>query len=91
MGVRSLGNEEGLLLVPAKGGIHTFFVRFPMDVAYLSPDLRVVALRQGMTPFRVWLPRMKDAVLALELPAGRLAETNTQVGDQLTVTLLQWQ
>lgn len=91
MGVRAPDNGWGLLLAPAKGGVHTFFMRFPIDVAYLSPDLRVVALHQGIPPWRVWLPRMKDAMLALELPAGRLAETNTQIGDKLTITLLQWQ
>ncbi len=83
MGRKHLPPEEGLLLVPATGGIHTFFLRFPIDVAYLARDGKVVALRANLSPWRLWLVLKSDAVMALELPSGRLQETNTHVGDQL--------
>ncbi|MCS7186646.1 MAG: DUF192 domain-containing protein [Armatimonadota bacterium] len=84
MGRKSLGRDEGLLLTHASGGIHTCFMRFPIDVAYLNRDGLIVAVRHNMKPWQVWILAKKDAVMALELPAGRLAETGTEVGDLLT-------
>ncbi|WP_257578358.1 DUF192 domain-containing protein [Streptomyces sp. JJ38] len=49
------GVEGALLLTPA-GGVHTLGMRFPIDVAYLGRDLRVLAVRT-MRPGRVGLPR----------------------------------
>lgn len=79
-----------MLLVPAKGGIHTFFLPSPIDIAYLSPDLRVVALFPEMRPWRIWFPKAPNAPLALELPPGTLAKTGTQAGDRIRVTLIWW-
>jgi uncharacterized membrane protein (UPF0127 family) len=88
---RQVAVDEGLLLVPAMGGIHTCFLRFPIDVAYLDKHLRVVAVRHAMLPWRVWVPCDRDAAMALELPAGRLTATDTRVGDPLQVLLRAWQ
>lgn len=84
MGRRDLGRDEGLLLTPAFGGVHTCFMRFPIDVAYLNRDGIVVAVRHNMQPWRIWIVTERDAVMALELPAGRIAETETEIGDLLT-------
>ncbi|MDT7897864.1 MAG: DUF192 domain-containing protein [Armatimonadota bacterium] len=87
---RNLAPEEGLLLAPALGGVHTLFLFCPIDVAYLDRRCKVVALRSAMPPWRVWIPRHRDALLALELPSGRLAETQTQIGDRLEIVLVAW-
>ncbi len=89
MGRKHLDEDEGLLLRPAKGGIHTCFMRFAIDVAYLSADGQVVVLRSHLPPWRVWLVGRREAVMALELPAGRLATTNTEVGDSLVFRPVQ--
>lgn len=83
MGQKSLGRNEGLLLTNAKGGIHTCFMRFAIDVAYLSESGTIVAVRERMRPWSFWIVAQKDAVMALEVPEGRLSETKTEVGDQL--------
>ncbi|MFA0733274.1 MAG: hypothetical protein LKKZDAJK_000939 [Candidatus Fervidibacter sp.] len=85
---RHLDPEEGLLLAPAIGGIHTFFLGCPIDVAYMDAHLKVVALWRAMPPWRLWIPRRRDAMMVLELPSGGLAET--QVGDQLKIVLVCW-
>ena len=72
---------EGLLLTPCRS-IHMYGMRFPLDVAFLDADGRVVAtypsLRPGSRPR--WHPR---ALHALELPVGTLQESGTVVGDVL--------
>lgn len=75
----------GLLLLPCSG-IHTCFMRFPIDVAYLDADLRVVVAYRNVRPWRV-LPRLARAACVLELPAGTLENTDTQVGHVLVLRL----
>jgi uncharacterized membrane protein (UPF0127 family) len=57
-----------------------FGMRFAIDVAFLARDGRVLAVHHDLRPGRisklVW-----RADGALELPAGTLAATGTQVGD----------
>lgn len=58
----------GLLLVPCSS-IHTFWMRFAIDVVLLDRQGRVLAVRRGVRPWRIVLaPRGTHAVL--ELPAG---------------------
>jgi len=83
MGRKNLEREEGLLLTKAMGGVHTCFMRFAIDVAYLDERGRVIAVRENMKPWRIWVVRDKSALMALELPTGRLKETFTEVGDLL--------
>ncbi len=90
MGRENLPEGSGLLIVPAYGGIHTFFMRFPIDAAYISSDLKVIAMNPRMVPWRIWRPKERDAFAVLELPAGVLERTGTGVGDQLVVTLIRW-
>ncbi len=83
MGRKNLERDDGLLLMRAKGGVHTCFMRFAIDVAYLNERGQVIATRENMKPWRIWIVRNKSAIMALELPAGRLKETATEVGDLL--------
>lgn len=74
----------GLLIYP-EWSIHTFFMRFPIDVLFLNRHDQVVGLREAMPPNRpyagVWGARS-----VVELPPGLIAATATQVGDQLTLS-----
>lgn len=83
MGRASLGKGQALLISP-EWSIHTFFMRFPIDVLFVSPQHTVMGLRHAMPPNRpfagVW-----GASYVIELPAGVLNTTNTQVGDQLVL------
>ena len=72
---------EGMLLAPCRS-VHMYWMKYPLDVAFLAPDGRVVATYHGLAPSR----RSKwhsDADRALELKAGTLATTQTEVGDRL--------
>lgn len=76
-----LGNGEGLLLLDCSS-VHTIGMGYPIDVAFLDADGRVVRSIGALGPCRVGLGG-RDAVHALELPAGRLADTGTTPGVRL--------
>jgi uncharacterized membrane protein (UPF0127 family) len=61
--------------------IHTAFMRFPIDVAFVGRDGRVVRVAQDMAPWRV--AAAPSASVTIELAAGVLHARDVQVGDQL--------
>jgi hypothetical protein len=77
----SLPKGEGLLIDPCEG-VHTFWMKFAIDIVYLSRKKKVLKIRHAMPPFRLSLCLTANAVL--ELPAGMAAETGTVKGDELT-------
>ncbi|MFD5392964.1 DUF192 domain-containing protein [Streptomyces sp. NPDC127097] len=76
------GIEGALLLTPASG-VHTFRMRFAIDVAYLSRDFTVLAVRT-MRPGRLGLPRLR-ARHVLEAEAGAMARWGLRAGLRLDV------
>jgi uncharacterized membrane protein (UPF0127 family) len=76
----SLEPGEGLWIVPCEG-VHSFWMKFSIDVVYLNRDKTVRKIRHGMKPWKVSFCLPAHSVL--ELPAGTAARTNTQLGDQL--------
>lgn len=75
-----LAPGEGLWIVPCEG-VHTFAMKFPIDVVFLNKKRRILKIRPNMGRARIALSLRAHSVL--ELPAGRLAETGTQKGDIL--------
>lgn len=63
-------------------GIHTAGMQFSIDCAALDERLTVRAVRRNLVPgrFFFWNPRYRHVI---ELPAGTLAHTGTEVGDSL--------
>lgn len=84
MFVPSLPDAGGLLLEP-ESSIHTFFMRFPLDVVYLDRTYRVVRVDHQMPPNRLGPIYTKGCHAILELPPGVLAASTTQVGDELVL------
>jgi uncharacterized protein len=73
---------EGLLLRPASA-VHTYFMRFSIDVVFLDRALVVLGISDGVDPWRAASRRGAKAVL--ELPAGESSRRGLAVGDQLTL------
>ena len=71
---------EGLWIVPTQG-VHTFAMKFTIDVVYLNKKRQVLKLRPNMVKSRISVCLTAHSVL--ELPAGTLDDTGTQKGDQL--------
>ncbi len=78
---------QGLWIVPSRG-VHTFAMRFPIDVVYLDGDKVVVHLEENLRPWRLAPVRLK-AVSVLELPGSTLSSTQTAVGDEIEIALGQ--
>ena len=83
---KSLASGEGLWIVPCES-VHTFFMKFPIDLIYLDKRLGVRKVRHAVPPWR--LSACFSAHSVLELPAGLAAETGTAVGDELTIDKLE--
>ena len=85
MGRRTLASDAALWL-PGDNGIHMFFMRFAIDAVFLSkPDAggarRVVAAKRRLRPWTGMVPFVGAANGVLELPAGTIEATGTEVGD----------
>jgi uncharacterized protein len=81
VGWRSLSKDEGFLVEPASV-VHTWFVRFPVDLVFLDGELRILRLDEHVGPWRIAARRGARAVL--ELPAGAIARCGLRVGDVLS-------
>ncbi|MDD5465668.1 MAG: DUF192 domain-containing protein [Candidatus Omnitrophica bacterium] len=79
----SLEKGEALILKPANS-IHTFFMRFPIDVLFLDKNSKIIALFPVLRPFRI-TPVYFGAYLAIELPAGTLQLTQTKLADSIKI------
>ncbi len=75
-----LGTGEGLWIVPSEG-VHCFGMKFDIDVLFLSKKRQVLKVRPRMGRRAISLCLRAHSVL--ELPAGAIEATATQVGDQL--------
>jgi uncharacterized membrane protein (UPF0127 family) len=82
LGEVSLPDGEALWLAPCRS-VHTFFMRFPIDVLFIDSQ-GVVLSKATLVPWRVsrWVPR---AAGVLELAAGTLERTRTDVGDRVSL------
>jgi uncharacterized membrane protein (UPF0127 family) len=82
LGRKELPGGEGILLRPA-GSVHTFFMRFPIDVVFLDRDLRVVSVAEEVPPWKARGARGAKAVL--ELAAGEISRRQLAEGDTLSL------
>jgi hypothetical protein len=80
MGRRSLESGHGML-IRRSGSIHTFFMRFPIDVVFLDKELQVRKIVRELPPNRAAAGRGARSVL--ELPAGEAARVGLEVGSRL--------
>lgn len=72
---------EALWIVPSRG-VHTCWMRFPIDVIALDEQGVVIDRVTELKPWRIRLPRRGTAGV-LELPAGALDATGTRVGHRI--------
>jgi|SRR5579875_3108939 len=82
-GLRGRPGCEGALHVPGRWPLSTVGMRFPLDVAMLSDELRVLAVAR-VAPRRIAVPR-RGARSVLLTEAGCLERWGVRVGDQLEI------
>ncbi len=81
LGRSELAPEEGIFLQPASS-VHTWFMRFPIDVVFLDRDLSVLRVVRRLAPWRTAHRRRAAAVL--ELAAGESERRGIEVGQRLS-------
>jgi uncharacterized protein len=80
LGRDGLDEGEGLWIVPCES-VHTFGMRFAIDLVYLDRAKRVVKVRHSVGPARISASFRAHSIL--ELRPGTVAATKTQPGDQM--------
>lgn len=83
LGKKEFKEGQALILKPCNS-IHTFFLRFTIDVLFVDKHSKVIEAISCLKPFRLtriyWL-----SVLAIELPAGIIQSTLTCKDDTLQI------
>ncbi len=77
----SLGENEGLW-IDSCNSIHTFFMKFPIDVAFIDSKGKVVAMYENLRPWRLTFIHF-SAKSVLETAAGQMHKKKIQKGKVL--------
>jgi uncharacterized membrane protein (UPF0127 family) len=83
LGRDKLDAGTALIIAPCNG-IHTFFMRFAIDVVFAARDGRVLKTYSALPPWRIGFA--VGAFAAIELPAGTLSRCDATRGDRLRLT-----
>ena len=81
LGRRALAPDEGLLLASCSN-IHTFFMRFAIDVVFLDSDGLILAIHRDVKPWRI--KAMRRAHACLELAGGGALRAGLKAGQRLS-------
>jgi uncharacterized membrane protein (UPF0127 family) len=79
LGLDGMPSGSALIIAPCSA-IHTWFMRFAIDVVFVAKDGRVIKVRERLNAWRMSAALSAHAVV--ELPAGAIA-SGTRKGDQL--------
>lgn len=85
---RGLLGRDGLppgqaLVIAPTNLVHTFAMRFPIDILFAARDGRVLKVSEAVPPRRI--AGALRAFAVVELAAGELARSGTRAGDLLEV------
>ncbi len=76
-----IGDDEAIVF-PKCNSIHTFFMRFPIDVLFVAKNGQVVEIQNSLGPWRMLMPR-KNVSHTVEMRSHRAKELGICEGDQL--------
>jgi len=83
-----LGREamepDSALVITRCAAVHTFWMRFPIDVVFVDSSGTVKKIVEELAPWR--MAGALFASTAVEFPAGTLKQGALQVGDRLYLT-----
>ena len=84
LGRKEFKKGEAIILKPCNS-IHTFFMRFPIDVLFIDKENRVIKAVSHLEPFRL-TPVYFNSAFTVELPSGTISSTLTCEGDSLLLS-----
>jgi uncharacterized protein len=73
-----------VLLLKTHFGIHTFGMKYAIDVIVLDDKHTVVALKASLPPNRIFLWNPMDEIV-IEMPEGMIEKTKTEIGDKIEI------
>jgi len=82
LGRDALAEEAAFIIAPCNA-IHTFFMRFTIDVVFANRQGQVVKLCRHLKPWRIGVGL--KAFAAIEMAAGSIERTGITKGDRLAV------
>jgi uncharacterized membrane protein (UPF0127 family) len=82
LGREAMPAGSGLVIAPCSS-VHTFFMRFAIDIIFAARDGRVIKVRRRVAPWRI--AAALGAFAVIELPSGSLDESAIAVGDALQI------
>ncbi|NLI70475.1 MAG: DUF192 domain-containing protein [Firmicutes bacterium] len=74
---------KALMLTPCRG-VHTFFMRYPVDILFLDHDFKVLEVCPALKPNR-FSPIIKKACHVLEFSPGTIYRLGIRPGDRLEI------
>ena len=83
LGRSGLAADQALVLKPCSS-IHPFFMRFAIDALFLDKNMSIIRVIQNIPPNRL-SPVIWASQMAIELPAGKISQTNTQSDDIIAI------
>lgn len=84
LGRTSMPGNAALFIAPCNG-VHTFFMRFPIDIVFAGRDGRVVKVCHSVRPWRLALAF--SAFATIELAAGVAGAAGVQKDDRLRLDI----
>jgi uncharacterized membrane protein (UPF0127 family) len=82
LGRLGLADDHALILAPCSS-IHTFFMQFAIDVAFVDREGGILRVRRALGPWRLQIAFRAFAVI--EFASGSLDRSDTKAGDRLYV------
>jgi uncharacterized protein len=75
------------LMIKTHFGIHTFGLKFPIDVLILNNQNKVVSMKENLEPNRIflWNPKYEKVI---ELPQGTVKKKRLKIGCTIDIKLI---
>lgn len=81
IGKQSFDKGEGLIF-PRCNSVHTFFMRFSLDLIFVNKDGVVTSIIENIQKWRI-SPFISGTSKVIELPTGTIKDSGTMIGDKL--------
>ena len=78
----SLDDGEAMIIAPTNA-VHTWFMKFDIDIAFVTRDGRVLKARDTVRPWR--MTGALGGYAVIEMKAGSFSATDTVRGDRLEI------
>lgn len=87
MFTESLPAGQALCIYPCSS-IHTYFMKYPIDILYVSDEGTILGYEQGLQPGRIG-KKVSGTQSVIELPPKTIEQSGTKIGHKLQMSMEQ--